>query len=127
MLNYSSRALIHVLVDTGSSDLWVASSKCKTSVCKSTNMPPYPSSHINATGGSVDLQYGDSSTGTIASGPIAQDTMTVAGLSLPQQPFAAISDTNNTSVMQGANGILGLGFPSGRCVFHILILYGSRV
>ncbi|KAI9443354.1 acid protease [Lactarius indigo] len=102
-----------VNIDTGSSDLWVVSSACTTTVCESTNMPPYPSTNIKPAGGSVDLRYGDSSTGTHASGPIAQDTTTVAGLAIPQQPFAAISDTNNTSVMQGANGIFGLGFPSG--------------
>jgi len=102
-----------VNLDTGSSDLWVVSSTCKTTVCKNTNMPAYPSSSIVPAGGSVDLLYGDSTTGTFASGPIAQDTTSVAGLALPQQPFAAISDTNNTSVMQGANGIFGLGFPSG--------------
>ena len=118
-------SLIHV--DTGSSDLWVVSDTCTTTVCKNTNMPPYPSASIQPAGGSVDLQYGDSLTGTHASGPIAQDTTTVAGLALPQQPFAAISDTNNTSVMQGANGIFGLGFPSERCVLHILILCHSRV
>lgn len=90
-------------------------------------MPPYPSAGSNLTGGTVNLLYGDSSTGTHASGPIAQDTTTVAGLALPQQPFAAISDTNNTSVMQGANGIFGLGFPSGRCVLHTLMLCVTRV
>jgi hypothetical protein len=85
-------------------------------------MPPYPSASIVPAGGSVNLLYGDSSTGTHASGPIAQDITTVAGLALPQQPFAAISNTNNTSVMQGANGIFGIGFPSGRCVLRILML-----
>ncbi|KAI9464918.1 acid protease [Lactarius psammicola] len=102
-----------VNLDTGSSDLWVASSACTTPVCENTNMPPYPSANIKLAGGSVNLLYGDSSTGTHARGPVALDTTTVAGLAMPQQPFAAISDTNNTSVMQGANGIFGLGFPSG--------------
>ncbi|KAN0127433.1 aspartic peptidase [Lactarius tabidus] len=105
-----------VNIDTGSSDLWVVSDACTTTVCKNTNMPPYPSASINPAGGSVNLLYGDSLTGTHASGPIAQDTTTVAGLALPQQAFAAISNTNNTSVMQGANGIFGIGFPSGSLV-----------
>jgi Eukaryotic aspartyl protease len=109
---------VSVQLDTGSSDLWVASDACKTAVCKKTNMPLYPSANIKLAGGSVNLLYGDSLTGTHASGPVAQDVAVVAGLSMSQQPFAAISDTNNTSVMQGANGIFGLGFPGGRCVLR---------
>jgi hypothetical protein len=108
-----------IYVDTGSSDLWVISDACNTQVCKTTNMPVYPSVDIQPAGGSVDLLYGDSLTGTHASGPVAQDVVAVAGLSMPQQAFAAISDTNNPGVIYGLNGIFGLGFPSGRCVLNI--------
>ncbi|THH20596.1 hypothetical protein EW146_g805 [Bondarzewia mesenterica] len=101
-----------VNLDTGSSDLWVTSDACETAICERTNMPPYPTANLNPAGGSVSLLYGDSLTGTHANGPVGQDTASIAGLSMPQQPFAAISDTNNTSVMTSSNGILGLGFPS---------------
>ena len=77
-------------------------------------MPVYPSANIQPGGGSVNLLYGDSFTGAYASGPVAQDVAAVAGLSMPQQAFAAISNTNNTVVMYGLNGIFGLGFPSAR-------------
>jgi len=76
-------------------------------------MPPYPSANIKPAGGVVSLLYGDSLTGTHASGPVAQDVGAIAGLSMAQQAFAAVSDTNSTAVMNGTNGIFGLGFPSG--------------
>ena len=79
-------------------------------------MPTYPSANIKPAGGLVDLLYGDSSTGTHASGPVARDVGAIAGLSMAQQAFVAVSDTNSTAVMQGTNGIFGLGFPGTRCV-----------
>jgi len=105
-----------VNLDTGSSDLWVISDQCKTTLCQSSNVPAYPSANIMPGGGSVNLSYGDSLTGTHANGPVAQDTVAIAGLSMPQQPFAAISDTNNSVLTYGASGIFGLGFPSGSLV-----------
>ncbi|KAH9969769.1 aspartic peptidase domain-containing protein [Russula dissimulans] len=105
-----------VNLDTGSSDLWVISDECKTTVCQSVNTPTYLSADIKLAGGSVNLSYGDSLTGTHANGPVAQDIVAIAGLSMPQQPFAAISDTNNSGLIYGASGIFGLGFPSGSLV-----------
>jgi len=58
------------------------------------------------------MRYGDSTTGTIASGPIAEDTVAIAGVAIDNQMFAAINDTTNTVVEFGAAGIFGLGFPS---------------
>jgi hypothetical protein len=116
-----------IFVDTGSSDLWVVSDAYNTKVCNKMDMPVYPSVNIQPAGGSVDLLYGDSLTGTYASGPLAQDVAAVAGLSMPQQAFAAISNTNNTGVMYGLNGIFGLGFPSARCVPNIYFLCYPRI
>ena len=76
---------------------------------------------MQLTGATVNLTFGDSSTGTFASGPIVTDEVTLAGLSMQEQPFAAVSNTNNNAVLNGGAGIMGLGFPSQRFVVaHVL-------
>ena len=75
-----------------------------------------PSASSQNTGAQVALKYGDSLTGTHANGPVVLDTVTLAGITLQNQPFAAINDTNNTAVQNGGAGIMGFGFPSQRYV-----------
>jgi phytepsin len=60
------------------------------------------------------LFYGDSLTGTHAFGPIGKDTVSLSGLSLPDQYFAAINNTNISIANDGSAGIFGLGFPINR-------------
>lgn len=91
------------------------SDACRTKTCKKSSSQPYISSSGNVTGASVKLKYGDSSTGTHAAGPVIQDTVAIAGLSMDYQPFAAVNDTDNTAVQNGGAGIFGLGFPAQRC------------
>jgi len=82
-------------------------------------MPAYPSANITPAGRAVNLRYGDSTSGTYANGTVAQDVAAIAGLSMSQQTFVAVSDTNNTAVWAGTNGIIGLGFPSTRYVLGV--------
>ncbi|EPQ51101.1 acid protease [Gloeophyllum trabeum ATCC 11539] len=100
-------------LDTGSSDLWVVSSACQTGGCEKSTWPQYPLSTFEDTGADVLMQYGDSTTGTSASGPVGRDTVTLAGLSIQSQPFAAVNKTDSSVVVDNdAAGIFGLGFPS---------------
>ncbi|KAI0763576.1 acid protease [Trametes elegans] len=102
-----------VNLDTGSSDLWVMSTSCKTRQCKqSTNQAYDVSKSFRASGNTVNLQYGDSTTGTHASGPVGRDTVTLAAIAMQNQTLAAVDDTNNSAVSNGGAGILGLGFPA---------------
>ena len=71
----------------------------------------------------MKLVYGDSTTGTYASGLIGSDDVEIAGLGLGDQTFLAVNDTNNVSVENGAAGVLGLGFPSERYVKKWHIVY----
>ena len=105
-----------VYVDTGSSDLWAISNACQTDTCKLSSAQRYAvtKSFQQSQIGSVNLLFGDSTTGTHASGPIAHDDVVLAGLTVPNQTFAAVNDTNNVAVSNGGAGILGLGFPAQR-------------
>ncbi|PFH49467.1 hypothetical protein AMATHDRAFT_63168 [Amanita thiersii Skay4041] len=101
---------VPVVLDTGSSDLWVISDACSTG-CATGNLPTYPQASFNSTGVEAQLLYGDSQTGTHAFGLIGTDTASLAGLTLQNQYFAAINDTNTSVVDTGSAGIFGLGFP----------------
>jgi hypothetical protein len=105
-----------VQLDTGSSDLWVISDACTTDICKNATAARYPSATFNPTAISVKMNYGDSKTGTFASGPVGIDAASIAGVTIAQQAFVSVNDTSNKIVQHGAAGILGLGFPSGSVV-----------
>ena len=55
-------------------------------------------------------------TGTYARGPIGSDFVSIAGLGLQNQYFAAINSTNTSVLRTDSAGILGLGFPFNRYV-----------
>jgi hypothetical protein len=102
------------IVDTGSSDLWIISDQamgCTHSKCDSRF---YQTANFQPADIEARLIYGDSTTETHAYGPIGQDTVTLAGISLNGQYFAAINDTNTSVLDTGAVGIFGLGFALNR-------------
>ncbi|KAG7090431.1 hypothetical protein E1B28_009550 [Marasmius oreades] len=104
-----------VHLDTGSSDLWAITEDCSQDACSRLSPLTHPisSNGLNITNTNVVMHYGDSLTGTSATGKVAVDTATIAGIAITNQPFGAVTATTNTVVQFGAAGILGLGFPSG--------------
>ncbi|KAF9065019.1 acid protease [Rhodocollybia butyracea] len=95
--------------DTGSSDLWVPSSSCTGSACSDKNTYKAAlSSTSTKESGTFSITYGDNST---ASGPILQDTVTVAGVKATKQTFSAVTHSSSGS-SDPFDGILGLAFPA---------------
>ncbi|XP_041083914.1 gastricsin-like isoform X1 [Polyodon spathula] len=100
----------YVQFDTGSSNLWVASTYCSSQAC--TNIPlfnPSQSSTWSSNGQTFSLQYG---TGSLT-GVFGYDTVTIGGITLTNQEVGLSTSEPGTNFMYvGYDGILGLAYPS---------------
>lgn len=97
-----------VILDTGSSDLWLAGSDCITGcdTVKQTFDPKSSSSFVDS-GFPIDIQYGSGE----VSGDIGNDTVTFAGYTVKGQALG-VMDTVSQNVLQGAlSGLMGLAWP----------------
>lgn len=99
-----------VIFDTGSSDVWVASSQCDKSCAGHSRYFSSKSSTYQANGTSFDIMYG--------SGPVSGfqsvDVTSAGGLAVPEQMFAEVVDASGLggAFLAGKfDGILGLAFP----------------
>jgi len=100
-----------VIFDSGSSNMYIYSSYCNDSNPTCANHNKYyanMSSTYKPNGRNLSFMYGDGST----SGFVSRDTLTIAGLTIPEQSFLQAvtliaSDANNPQ-----SGLIGVGFPS---------------
>ncbi|KAJ4463847.1 aspartic protease [Lentinula edodes] len=96
--------------DTGSSDLWVPSSSCTSSTCSAkSTYDSSASSTSSKESGSFSIEYGDGST---VSGPVYEDTVTVAGIQVSKQKFSPVTTLSSSFASDPVDGILGLAFPA---------------
>lgn len=99
-----------VIFDTGSSDLWVASSNCDSSCGRHPTYDSSASSTYVANGTAFNIEYG--------SGPVSgydsQDVLDMGGLQVQNQIFAEVTDASGLGagyLLGKFDGILGLAFP----------------
>ncbi|KAF8893595.1 aspartic peptidase A1 [Infundibulicybe gibba] len=95
-----------VILDTGSSDLWVKANPCRT--CDPT-LPLFdPSSSISfkTMGRRATFHYGSGE----AAGQIAFDTVTMGGLTIDSQAFLSVGQAAQDLVDEPASGVIGLAF-----------------
>ncbi|KAF7341718.1 Acid protease [Mycena sanguinolenta] len=96
--------------DTGSADLWVPSSACKSYACgsKSTYKASNSVTSVKKSG-TFSIEYVD---GTEVSGPTYTDDVTIAGIQVTKQWFSAVTSMSDNFATDPADGILGLAFPA---------------
>ncbi|CAH2221088.1 gastricsin-like [Pelobates cultripes] len=99
-----------VLFDTGSSNLWVASTYCQSQACQ--NHPlfnPSQSSTYTTNNQEFSMQYGSGS----LTGVFGYDTVTVQGLTITNQEIGlSINEPGTNFVYAGFEGIFGMAYPA---------------
>ncbi|KAF8329360.1 aspartic peptidase domain-containing protein [Cantharellus anzutake] len=96
-----------VILDTGSADLWLASTLCNSASCTSVpRFDPTNSSSSKNLSQPFSIVYGS---GSVA-GSLYQDTVQMAGFSVPKQTFALATAISSGIVNAPVSGILGLAY-----------------
>jgi saccharopepsin len=97
-----------VILDTGSSNLWVPSQQCGSIACYlHTTYDSSSSSSYKANGSEFEIRYGSGS----MKGFVSQDILTIGDLTIKGQDFAEATEEPGLAFAFGRfDGILGLGF-----------------
>ncbi|GAA5873241.1 hypothetical protein JCM16303_001062 [Sporobolomyces ruberrimus] len=97
------------ILDTGSADLWIASTNCSSLTGCSTTTPLYNTTQ-SATRLDMNTTFSVKYGGGSAQGEIWQDYVGFAGYNVSSQAFALIEDINGDLLGQGISGLMGLGW-----------------
>ncbi|KAI9012061.1 aspartic proteinase IV [Phycomyces nitens] len=95
--------------DTGSADLWFASTLCTTCGSGRTKYNPSKSSTYKSSNKTWSISYGD---GSSASGTVGYDTVNLGGLSIIGQGIELAKKESSSFRSEPFDGLLGLAFDS---------------
>ncbi|KDN44125.1 acid protease [Tilletiaria anomala UBC 951] len=96
-----------LVLDTGSSDLWVATSECSSNTCSSLSKFSMSNSSTYQSSSQVfSITYGSGA----VTGHMAGDTITLGDYTVYSQSFAVAQQVAQDTISAPASGIMGLGF-----------------
>ncbi|KAG9223824.1 hypothetical protein CCMSSC00406_0007686 [Pleurotus cornucopiae] len=98
----------NVILDTGSSDLWLADNDCITGCTDVPTLDTSSSSTFVNQSESFSIQYGSGR----AQGSLGQDVVQMAGFSVPNQVFGVCDRVSANLLNSPVSGLLGLGWES---------------
>ncbi|KAI0251412.1 aspartic peptidase A1 [Lactifluus subvellereus] len=98
----------NVILDTGSSDLWVASSSCTQGCNGIQTFNSATSSTFNSTNATFAITYGSGK----ASGSLATDVVQMAGFEVNSQVFGVCDQVSDGLLSAPVSGLMGLGWQS---------------
>ncbi|KAJ7115925.1 aspartic peptidase domain-containing protein [Mycena epipterygia] len=97
-----------VILDTGSSDLWVAGSTCTQGCSSVPTFDSSASSTFKNESTAFSITYGSGA----AAGALASDTVQMAGFSVSNQVFAVCDQVSSGLLTDPVSGLLGLAWKS---------------
>lgn len=95
-----------IILDTGSSDLWVADSSCNNCPPSITLFDHTKSTSFNPSNAAATIPYGQGK----VSGQVIQEVVNMSGLSVPSQTILAATVLAQDIVSAPASGLMGLAF-----------------
>lgn len=99
---------LNVILDTGSADLWVATTECTTCSSQTPTFDISKSSTFKVASGQSDvaIHYGSGE----VQGNVVEDSVSMGGFTVNPQILAAVDQTSRKLLQGSASGIMGLGF-----------------